>query len=88
MEVSKRITAAMELLCLGTMLGIKEYTIDSILQNHSNINEAAYQLLLLWRQQEVKNQKEESEMKTDLKNALRSEQVGKNFIVSELKEYF
>ena len=88
MEVSKRITAAMELISLGTMLGIKEYTIDSVLRDYTNINEAAYQLLLLWKQQCIEKQKEESEMKTDLRNALCSKEVEKNCIVGELKEYF
>ena len=83
MEVSKRITSAIDLLTLGALLGVKEYTIDSILRDYTKINEASYQVLVHW-----KGLKEQSEIKRQLKDALCSEHVGMNNVVAELKDYF
>ena len=88
LQVSKFVTGAMELHLLGTELGVKEHTRDSILYDYREINEAAYQMLQHWKKEKQKQKKEESEMKKELRNALCSKQVEKNQVYGRLKEYF
>ena len=88
LEVSKRIIAPIDLLTLGVLLGVKEHTIDSKLRDYRGINEASYQVLVHWRQEGIDQQKEASEMKRQLKDALCSKHVGLNQIVAELESYF
>ena len=83
LEVSRRITEELELYALGAVLGVKDYTIKSKLRDHAGINEASFQVLVHW-----KGLKEQSEIKTQLKNALCSKHVGMNNVVAELKDYF
>ena len=89
MEVSERITESMELASLGVELGVKDYTVNSILRDcHDNINAAGHRLLCVWRQEGIKQRKSEAEMKEILRNALRSEDVDMKAVVRDLKHYF
>ena len=83
-EISRRITAGMELHALGTMLGVKEYTIASKLRDYSEINEASYKVLVHWRQEGIDKKRGAPEMEKWLKDALCSEHVGMNSTVAEL----
>ena len=78
----------MELHLLGTELGVKEHTKDSILHDYREINEAAYRMLQHWKKERQKQKKEESEMKKELRNALCSKEVEMNQVFGRLKDYF
>ena len=88
MEVSKRITCRMDLLMLGAELGVQDYTIENILQDYTKYSDASYQVLVQWRQEGIDQQREASEMKRQLKDALCSKHVGLNQIVAQLESYF
>ena len=45
-------------------------------------------MLVQWRQEGIDQQREGSEMKKQLKDALCSEHVGMNWVVAQLKSYF
>ena len=75
----------MELFFLGNKLQVNSYQIQSILYDHREINEAGYQLLLHWRQQGIEQQKEDAEMKQQLKTALEDNNVNMKIVVAHLK---
>ena len=70
LQVAKFVTGSTALHLLGTALGVKEHTRESILYDYKEINEAAYQMLLHWKKDRQKQKKEECEMKKELRNAL------------------
>ena len=84
--MSERITEATDLTALANALDIRLYRIRSILRNNSNINDAAYQLLSMWRKKGINQKRSEGEMKETLRNALCSAKM--NIIAEELKHYF
>ena len=88
MEVSKRITQEMLLRFLGAELEVRGYIASSNLRDCPNINDAAYRLLCVWRQEGIKQRKTEAEMKEQLRNALRSKSVNMKNVAAELKHYF
>ena len=78
----------MTLHLLGAALGVDENTRDSILYDYSEINEAAYQMLVRWKREKQKHGLEASEMKNELRKALRSEDVSMKQVVALLKDHF
>ena len=88
LQVAKFVTGSTALHLLGTALGVKEHTRESILYDYKEINEAAYQMLLHWKKDRQKQKKEECEMKKELRNALCSKYVEMNQVVVRLKDYF
>ena len=88
LQVAKFVTGSTSLHLLGTALGVKEHTRESILYDYKEINEAAYQMLLHWKKERQKQKKEECEMKKELRNALCSKYVEMNQVVVRLKDYF
>ena len=86
LEISSHVTNGMELNLLGNGLGLPEDKIRTIqYDQHGNINEAGYRVLLEWRQKRTTQQVGEEALKEELRTVLRSEQVGMNQVVVQLK---
>ena len=87
-EVARHITGEFELYALGAELGVTVPTTKSLLRDYRGNNEGSYQVLRLWRQEGIDQQRDRSEMKKDLRRALSSELVLRNDIVDDLEDYF
>ena len=87
LKVSKHVTDKEKLHFLGNRLGLKDHEINTIsYDNHGNINQAGYQVLIEWRKQKISERKNKVEMKEELRTVLCSANVEMGQAVSLLKE--
>ncbi len=86
LSVSEYITSAMDLSRLGALLGVKSQTIDSILYDSKGINDAAHKVLTIWSKARRDAETPVDEMKTELKEAMRSPHMRLNTAAAELSE--
>ena len=76
LKVSKHVIDQEKLHFLGNRLGLKDHEISTInYDNHGNINQAGYQVLIEWRKQKISEQMSEIDMKEELRTVLCSDNV-------------
>ena len=87
LKLSKHVTDKEKLHFLGNRLGLKDHEINTInYDNHGNINQAGYQVLIEWRKQKISERISEAEMREELRTVLRSDNIEMGQAISLLKE--